>query len=78
MGTKTARAKRLPFLETLGLYHFAATGEGEPYLSARPGRLDPDAAPFRNGHYRPRRVLAPTFRRLLARPAAVSCRLGRL
>jgi len=48
MGMKTARAEQLPFLEALGLYHFAATGEGEPYLFARLGRLDSDAAPFRN------------------------------
>ncbi len=77
MGMKTARAEQLPFLEALGLYHFAATGEGEPYLFARLGRLDPDAAPFRNGHYRPRRALAPTFRRLEARPATVSLRCSR-
>ena len=64
MGMKTARAEQLPFLEALGLYHFAATGEGEPYLSARPGCFHPDATAFRDRHYR-----------LFARPRAPFARL---
>ena len=77
MGTKTARAKRLPFLETLGLYHFAASCEGEAYLLTRLSSLDADTATLWNGHYRPRRVLAPTFRRLVARPATMSFHFSR-
>ena len=61
--------------------------KGKAYLLARLGRLDPDAAPFGDGHYRRRRVVVLgrkdgivltvfVFCRLVARPATVSCRLA--